>query len=65
MSTRFEKLWPAGLFALFALGVLFTPELLAVLGLRPGQRARDVIAYGLQIGLWLSGAYVIIRVLNL
>jgi small-conductance mechanosensitive channel/CRP-like cAMP-binding protein len=64
MSKRFEKLWPVGLFALFALGAVFASELLAAVDLRRGQRAADVVAYGLQIGVWLSGAYLIVRVLN-
>ena len=58
------RLWaPTLLFAAFAAGALFAPDLLDRIG-AGGLRLRELLGNGIHIGLWLSGAYLIVRLLN-
>ena len=58
------RLWaPTLLFAAFAAGALFAPDLLDRIG-AGGVRLRELLGNGIHIGLWLSGAYLIVRLLN-
>ncbi|MBV9829317.1 MAG: mechanosensitive ion channel family protein [Alphaproteobacteria bacterium] len=60
-----QRLWaPCVLFAVFITGATFTPDLLRSIGADALERVQQVFTYGVQIGLWLSGAYLIVRIVN-
>jgi small-conductance mechanosensitive channel len=63
MGRIIGRIWaPALLFAVFALGTPLVPDLMRTMG--EGQvvlRLTDVVFYVAQIGLWLAGAYLGIR----
>jgi small-conductance mechanosensitive channel/CRP-like cAMP-binding protein len=55
---------PAALFLLFLVSALTTPNLIRTIGADAVARLGDVVSYGIQIGLWVSGAYLIVRLVN-
>jgi small-conductance mechanosensitive channel/CRP-like cAMP-binding protein len=57
------RLWaPTLLFAVFIVGALFAPDLVGQIGAT--ARQRELLGNGIHIGMWLSGAYLIVRMLN-
>lgn len=61
-----RKLWiPALLFACFIALALFSDNLLAQMGSTTLQRTRMMFFYAVQIGIWLTGATVIVQLVNL
>lgn len=58
------RLWaPTLLFAAFAIAALFAPDLLSRSSIG-SERLQELVGNGVRIGLWLSGAYLIVRLLN-
>jgi small-conductance mechanosensitive channel/CRP-like cAMP-binding protein len=58
------RLWaPTLLFAVFVAAAVFAPDLLARISVG-GARLQELLGNGIHIGLWLSGAYLIVRLLN-
>lgn len=59
------RLWaPTLLFAAFVAGALLAPDLLDRIHVSNAERLRELLRNGIHIGLWLSGAYLIVRLLN-
>jgi len=59
------RLWaPTLLFAAFVAGAVFAPDLLDRIHVSDGGRLHELLRDGIHIGLWLSGAYLIVRLLN-
>ncbi|HEY0522145.1 MAG TPA: mechanosensitive ion channel family protein [Stellaceae bacterium] len=60
-----ERLWAPGLlFLAFVASTVFVPDLLAHVSTQALARLSDILFYGVQIGLWLSGAYLLTRLLD-
>jgi small-conductance mechanosensitive channel/CRP-like cAMP-binding protein len=59
------RLWaPTLLFAAFVAGAVFAPDLLDRIHVNDGGRLHELLRDGIHIGLWLSGAYLVVRLLN-
>jgi small-conductance mechanosensitive channel/CRP-like cAMP-binding protein len=58
------RLWaPTLLFAAFVAAAVFAPDLLARISVG-GARLQELLGNAIHIGLWLSGAYLAVRLLN-
>jgi small-conductance mechanosensitive channel len=60
-----KAIWaPLVLFGVFLGLGLFYQDLLQRVWLQVGEQSRRVLNYGTQVGVWLSGAYLLVRLIN-
>jgi small-conductance mechanosensitive channel/CRP-like cAMP-binding protein len=65
VRTLIRHLWmPAAIVALFTVATVYENEIFRQLGLTTWKQLRDVLPYVVQIGVWLSFAYLFARVID-
>jgi len=63
VRTLVKHLWmPVAVVALFAISAMYEQQIFLQLGLATYQQLRSIVPYTIQIGIWLSMAYLVTRI---